>query len=51
MIEREPADRADDFDAMEMPMSCQEAMQEANRCLRCDRSGYGCFRGGRTNKW
>ncbi len=51
MIEREPADRADDFEPMEMPMSCQEAMQEANRCLRCDRSGYGCFRGGRTNKW
>ena len=51
MKEREAAERADDFELMELPMTTQEALQEASRCLRCDKYGYGCFRGGRQEKW
>ena len=32
-------------------MTEEEAMQEAGRCLRCDRFGYGIFKGGRTTQW
>ena len=51
MIEREAAERSCDFNLMELPMTDQEAYQEASRCLRCDKFGYGCFRGGRQDKW
>jgi hypothetical protein len=48
---RTSSERKGDFDAMETGMSCQEAKQEAGRCLRCDRFGYGTFRGGRIAQW
>ncbi|MBQ2846219.1 MAG: FAD-dependent oxidoreductase, partial [Firmicutes bacterium] len=44
-------DRGGDFMEVEQGMTAQEAMQEASRCLRCDRFGYSAFRGGRTSKW
>lgn len=39
------------FEGMEYTMSEEEAIQEASRCLRCDRHGCGVLRGGRENKW
>jgi NADPH-dependent glutamate synthase beta subunit-like oxidoreductase len=47
MRERETSGRRNDFMIMEIGMSREEAAQEAQRCLRCDRSGYGAFRSGR----
>lgn len=49
--ERSAADRKDDFDLMEKPMSTRAAQQEASRCLRCDHFGCGNFKGGRRNEW
>lgn len=51
MIEREPSDRNDDFDIMEIGMTREEACQECNRCLRCDHYGYGSLIGGREERW
>lgn len=51
MREREAGERNKDFEPFEYGMSDKEAMQEANRCLRCDHFGYGCFEGGRVFKW
>jgi len=45
MEEREPAERKNDFDLMELAMTDAEVNQEANRCLRCDHFGCGIFRG------
>ena len=47
LMERAAAERKDDFNLMEKPMSDQECLLECNRCLRCDHSGMGSFRGGR----
>ncbi len=44
-------DRGGDFMEIEQGMTDQEANQESSRCLRCDRYGYGAFRGGRVSKW
>lgn len=49
--EREPNERKNDFEVMEQTISREFACEEASRCLRCDHFGYGCFKGGRTNKW
>lgn len=49
--ERDAEERKHDFDIVECGMSCKEADQEANRCLRCDYFGYGIFKGGRTTEW
>ena len=49
--EREACERIHDFDGVENCMTCQEAKQEANRCLRCDHFGYGIFKGGRIERW
>lgn len=51
MTERSANQRKNDFNLMEKGMTCQEAMQESGRCLRCDYFGYGLFRGGRIAKW
>ena len=51
MTERPAEERSKDFDLMEYCMSDEEASQESSRCLRCDCYGYGCFRGGRNEKW
>jgi hypothetical protein len=49
--ERLPLVRRGDFDGVEFCCSDEEAAQETGRCLRCDRSGYGAFRGGRVTQW
>jgi hypothetical protein len=49
--ERLPLVRRGDFDGVELCCSDEEAAQETGRCLRCDRSGYGAFRGGRVTQW
>ncbi len=51
MREREAGERRKDFEPFEFGMTDKEAIQEANRCLRCDHFGYGCFEGGRISKW
>lgn len=51
LTERYARDRGNDFNEVEEPMSLEEAMQEASRCLRCDYHGFGSFRGGRDEKW
>ena len=51
MKERDANVRKHDFQLAECPMSLKEANQEAHRCLRCDRFGYGSFKGGRTTEW
>ena len=51
LTERSAADRKDNFDLMEQPMTERAAKQEASRCLRCDHFGCGNFKGGRRNEW
>ena len=48
---REAAERKKDFEPIEYGFSCEEACQEAGRCLRCDHFGFGAFRGGREEQW
>ena len=48
---RDAAERKNDFEPIEYGFSCEEACQEAGRCLRCDHFGFGAFRGGREEKW
>ena len=43
--------RKTNFEGIELPMSDEEAVQEASRCLRCDRHGCGTLRGGRELAW
>ena len=51
MKERQPSERAKDFELIERGMTCEEACQEARRCLRCDHFGFGILKGGRVEKW
>lgn len=51
LSERPADERKHDFRLMENRMTLQEAAQESSRCLRCDKYGYGSFRGGRKWKW
>ena len=51
MVERPTAERIRDFELMEKGYSDQAALQEANRCLRCDHYGIGAVCGGRSLKW
>jgi NADPH-dependent glutamate synthase beta subunit-like oxidoreductase len=44
-------ERGSDFLEIEQGFSHEEAIQEAQRCLRCDYHGFGALRGGRTEKW
>ena len=44
-------DVENDFEPIEYGFSCEEACQEAGRCLRCDHFGFGAFRGGREEQW
>ncbi len=39
------------FNEVELPMSDEEALREAGRCLRCDRYGCSVLRGGRRDIW
>ena len=45
--ERDPFDRFRDFLHVECPMTDEEALREAGRCLRCDFYGCGAMEGGR----
>ncbi len=45
--EKDPFERKDNFDPVEIPMTCEEAMRESGRCLRCDYFGCGSMEGGR----
>ena len=49
--EREASERIGDWTLVEQGLTEEEAHQEASRCLRCDRFGFGAFRGGRTLQW
>ena len=51
MLERQVDERLEDFDLVEIGMTCQEASQESKRCLRCDHFGFGSLRGGRNKQW
>ncbi len=45
--QKDPHDRIENFDHVEMSMTLEEAMREAGRCLRCDHYGCGAMEGGR----
>lgn len=51
MRERDASDRIKDYDLIEYGMTHEEALQESNRCLRCDHFGLGVFKGGRIERW
>ena len=51
LSEEEAGERKKNFDAFERGMTRQEACQEAGRCLRCDKYGYGSLKGGRAAIW
>ena len=47
IAERPAGLRKRDFECVELPYTPEEAMQEADRCLRCDHFGCGVLKGGR----
>lgn len=49
--ESDAQSRKKTFCGIELSMSEEEAVQEASRCLRCDRHGCGTLRGGRELEW
>ncbi|MCC8017856.1 MAG: FAD-dependent oxidoreductase [Lachnospiraceae bacterium] len=49
--EAEACSRKQSFEGVELPMSEEEALREASRCLRCDRHGCAVLRGGRQEIW
>lgn len=49
--ERDADSRKCDFDCIELGFTEEEMIQETSRCLRCDRRGYGIFKGGRLEEW
>ena len=51
MHETEAGERKHTFEPIECGMTKQEACQEAGRCLRCDKYGYGSLKGGRAAIW
>ena len=51
MSEDETGERKRHFESFENCMTKEEACQEAGRCLRCDRYGYGSLKGGRAAIW
>ncbi len=46
IMEKDPFERRDNFDFVELPMTAEEAAREAGRCLRCDHYGCGVMEGG-----
>ncbi len=48
---RQASERIKDFEPIEEGMTCEEACQEARRCIRCDHFGFGILKGGRIEKW
>lgn len=51
LAEEEAVVRKGHFEAFECSMTDQEASQEAGRCLRCDRYGFGSFKKTLSNNW
>ena len=51
LSEKEASERKKNFESFECGMTEQEACQEAGRCLRCDKFGYGSLKGGRAAIW
>lgn len=51
MVERCAGERACDFCDVELPLTEEEALLEATRCLRCDHFGYGPYWADRRHKW
>ncbi len=45
--EKDPFERKNNFDHVELSMTKEEAMRESGRCLRCDHYGCGVMEGGR----
>ncbi len=45
--EKDPFERKNNFDHVELSMTYEEAMRESGRCLRCDHYGCGVMEGGR----
>lgn len=45
--EKDPFERKDNFEHVELSMTYEEAMRESGRCLRCDHYGCGVMEGGR----
>ena len=45
--ERDPFERVTDFTHVEIPMTEEEGLREASRCLRCDHFGCGSMVGGK----
>lgn len=45
--EKDPFERKDNFEHVELSMTYEEAMRESSRCLRCDHYGCGVMEGGR----
>ena len=50
MQKLDPYERKDGFEYVEFPMTYEEAMREAGRCLRCDHHGCGVLKGGRGDE-
>lgn len=48
--EKDPYERKQGFDHVELKMTYEEAMREAGRCLRCDHHGCGAMKGGRGDE-
>ncbi len=48
--EVDPAESRENFDFVEIPMTPEEALREAGRCLRCDHHGCGSMEGGRFHE-
>ena len=48
--EKDPFERKDNFEPVELSMTYEEAMREAGRCLRCDHHGCGVLKGGRGDE-
>ena len=51
MVERVSDIRIRDFCDVELPLTEEEALLEATRCLRCDHFGYGPYWADRRHKW
>ena len=47
IMTKDPFERRENFDHIDLPMTYEEAMREAGRCLRCDHYGCGVMEGGR----
>ena len=45
--EKDPFERRENFDHVELSMTQEEAVRESGRCLRCDHYGCGVMEGGR----